>query len=279
MQDQQFQVISPEPAGAGPNNPPWNSAVALGIWAASVVLILIGPGVFLAPYLLYHGARTMNQKEIAEIAGSDPTAILIQIVGIIPVHLITLLIAWLVVTNFRRLPFRDTLGWRSGGIRWWHYVVIIIGFFAVSGIVGYYIPEQENDLIRIIRSSRLALYAVAVLAVFTAPIVEEVVYRGLLYSAFQRSVGTIAAVVVVTILFALVHVPQYYPSISTIMLLTLLSLVLTLVRVQTGNLLPCIILHTAFNAMQSLVLIIEPSVNAPGQSPAEQAGMFFHLIK
>ena len=88
--------------------------------------------------------------------------------------------------------------------------------------------------------------------------VEEVVYRGVLYSAIQRSIGVKGAIAIVTALFALVHVPQYWGSPGTIILICLLSLVLTLVRVSTGNLLPCIILHTIFNGIQSLFLVLQP---------------------
>ncbi len=63
---------------------------------------------------------------------------------------------------------------------------------------------------------------------------------------------------VVTLLFAIVHVPQYWGSPATIVLICILSLVLTLIRVQTGNLLPCIIMHTIFNGIQSVVLLIQP---------------------
>ena len=105
---------------------------------------------------------------------------------------------------------------------------------------------------------------VAFMATFTAPLVEEVVYRGILYSALQRSVGVSTAIGITTLLFALVHLPQYYPSVSTMILLTLLSLVLTLVRVKTHNLLPCVILHTIFNAVQSLALIAQSYVNPDG---------------
>ncbi|HEX6279674.1 MAG TPA: CPBP family intramembrane glutamic endopeptidase [Pyrinomonadaceae bacterium] len=216
------------------------------------------------PYIAISlGGRAIDQAQIGEIATKDPTAILIQMLAILPVHLITLLIGWLVVTNFRRFPFRETLGWKSGGMSWWHHVLVLAGFLGVMVVVGSIMPEQENDLLRIIRSSKWALYTVAFFAVFTAPLVEEVVYRGILYSAFQRSIGTFGAIAMVTFLFAIVHVPQYYPSVSTILLLTLLSLILTLVRVFTGNLLPCIILHTIFNGFQSALLIAEPHLNVP----------------
>jgi membrane protease YdiL (CAAX protease family) len=120
------------------------------------------------------------------------------------------------------------------------------------------------------------VYIVAFVATFTAPFVEEVVYRGVLYSAFQRWLGVPGALIITTFLFALVHVPQYWPSYSTIFLLTLLSLILTTIRVKTGNLLPCIIFHTIFNGLQSISLIAEPMAK-PGQTP-DPVGLLLRLI-
>jgi len=169
------------------------------------------------------------------------------------------------------------LGWESGGVSWWYYPAILFGFLAIAAVVSSIVPEQDNDLLRILRSSRSAVYLVAFLATFTAPIVEEVVYRGVLYSAFQRSVGVPAAFCLVTLLFALVHVPQYYPSYSTIFLLILLSVSLTALRVKSKNLLPCIILHTLFNGFQSVILIIEPYLATPETSPVP--AFVHHLLK
>ena len=260
----------PEPPSApspiGPNNPPWSSPIALGIWILSVLLIFFVPLLLLFPYVFSVTSGNLDQDAVSRIATSDPIGILIQVLAILPVHLLTLAAAWFVVTNQRSFAFTEMLGWESGGMRWWHYLLILFGFLAVMIIVGNLVPEQENDVLRIIRSSRWALYTVAFFATFTAPLVEELVYRGLLYSAIQRSIGTYGAVALVTFLFALVHVPQYYPSYSTIFLLTLLSLILTSVRVFTGNLLPCIILHTIFNGFQSAILLAQPQAQTPAPS-------------
>lgn len=260
-----------------PNNPPWTSPVAFGVWLLSVALIVFIPMLFLLPYVFSVSGPNVDQQTIAQIATSDPTSVLIQVAAILPVHLITLAVAWFVVTRIRTFRFTETLGWRSGGMRWWHHLAVLAAFVALMLVVGSYFPEQENDLLRILKSSKLALYTVAFLAVFTAPLVEEVIYRGVLFSAFQRSLGQVGAVALVTFLFALVHVPQYYPSYSTIFLLTILSLILTLVRLRTGNLLPCIILHTLFNGLQSLGLILEPYLPSPN-STAEQAAALIRLM-
>lgn len=259
------------PAPVGPDNPPWSSPVAVGVWIFSVLLIVFVPTIFLLPYIFSVSGGQVDQETVTRVATSDPTAIFVQIIAIFPAHIITLIVAWFVVTRNRKYSFKEMLGWRSGGMRWWHHVGIMIAFVSLMIIVGSIFPEQDNELLRMLRSSKLALYTIAIMAVVTAPLVEEVVYRGVLYSAFQRSVGTVGSVALVTFLFALVHVPQYYPSVSTILLLTLLSLILTLVRVYTGNLLPCIILHLIFNAFQSALLIAEPHLNVPPPGVGEQA--------
>ncbi len=261
-----------------PNNPPWNTPAALGVWFASVVLILVIPNLFLIPYLLAQDIPIADTRALTEFILSDPTSVLLNVAGIIPAHILTVVLGWLVVTRLRRFPFRQTLGWDRGGLVWWHYVLILAGFYLIAVVVGHYYPQQQNELLRILQSSRAAVYMVAFMATFTAPLVEELVYRGILFSALQRSFSTPIAVAFVTVLFALVHVPQYLPSYSTILLLTLLSLVLTLIRAWTGNLLPCIILHFLFNGIQSATLILDPWLRvteAPGDKPASILFTFF----
>lgn len=243
-----------------PDNPPWNIVSAIGVWILSVLAILLFPLLTLFPYLSSRGIRG-SHSEIQEFVLNDPTAVLLQLISVLPAHLLTFAAAWLVVTKGRKYKFFQTLGWRSGGMRWWHYPLILGGFFVVAAVVGSYLPEHETDLIRILKSSRAAMYWVAILSVATAPLVEEVVYRGLLYPAIQRSAGKVLAVAIVTILFTIVHIPQYYQSISTVLLLSLLSLILTVVRASTRNLLPCFIIHLLFNAIQSIMLLANPDLS------------------
>lgn len=235
-----------------PNNPPWSSWMAIVFWLISVFSIIIFPVFFLIPYF------ALNPITSLENIQNDPTAIILNVLAVIPAHIFTIIVAWFIVTKNKKFSFKQTLGWSPDNFRWFYYILILVGFFAIAGVVNYFIPEQDNDLLRILRSSRTVVYVVAFLATFTAPLVEEVVYRGVLYSAIQRSIGVIGAISIVTALFALVHVPQYWGSPGTIILICLLSLVLTLVRVSTGNLLPCIILHTIFNGIQSLFLVLQP---------------------
>lgn len=254
----------PEPAyEPTPNDPPWNSWAAAGVWVVSVLAILILPTLFLLPYLANSGVKLSDNAALRDFAMSDPTAVILQLASVIPAHLITLALCWLVVTRMRKYDLFTTLGFKMGGYRFWHLALILVGIFGCIFVIGSIFPEQDNDVIRMLRSSRYAVYLITVLATFTAPIVEEVVYRGVLYSAFQRSMGVITAIFVVTILFAGVHVLQYWGSPGTIILITILSLALTLVRATSKNLLPCIILHFVFNGMQSVIILQQSYAPVP----------------
>ncbi len=263
---------TPEPAAITPNNPPWNGWIASGVWILSVLAILVFPIVFIVPYVI------INRQNSLDSIGSDSTAILLNLIAIIPAHFFTLGVAWFVATKNNKFSLKETLGLSSGGFRWWYYPLVLIAFFAAAGFVGYLVPEGDNELLRMLRSSRMAVYTIVVLATFTAPLVEEVVYRGILYSAFQRSVGVKWAVFIVTLMFAGVHVPQYLGSPGTIVLICLLSLVLTMIRVKTSNLLPCIIMHTIFNGIQSVVLLIEPYIQKIDSNAQEPAAFILKLF-
>lgn len=247
-------------ANPTPDNPPWNSWTALGIWVASIVFIGVVPLFLLIPYLVTSGVNLNDKEALTNFVLDDPTAVLLQLSGTIPAHLLTLLLAWAVVTRLKKFSFWKTLGWSKGGFVWWHYLVIMAGILFVLYTVSYFFPEQDNQLIRLMRSSHGAVLVIAFLATFTAPLTEEVVYRGVLYSAFQRTFGVPIAVVFVTLVFAGVHFYQYWGSPSTIFLICFLSLVLTLVRVKAKSILPCFILHTLINGTQSIFSILQTFV-------------------
>ncbi len=261
-----------------PNDPSWGIAAAIGMWLFSILLIIIIPGLFIFPYLATRPGGTPNGDDLVSLLTKDPTAIFLQVIAVIPAHILTLVLAWFLITRARRDSFTEALGWRSGGFRWWHYVAITVGFFVLMAFVGQYIPVVEDDLTRIAMSSRAALYSIAIMAVFTAPIVEEVIYRGLLYSAFQRKVGAFFSVILVTALFTSVHVPQYWENPSKIALIACLSLVLTLMRAASGNLLPAIILHTMFNSISAIQMVLEPYLKTLETTDAP-AAFIQHLLK
>lgn len=253
-----------------PDNPPWSSVVAFFVWIGSVAFIVILPNLFLTPYISQQDIDFSDNAELIKFIESDPTATLIRIIAVIPAHILTLVMAWIVITKFNKFSFRKTLGWNWGSFRFWHCLIITGLFYILAFILTYIFGEQDHELLRILRSSKAAVYVITFLAVFTAPIVEEVIYRGILYSAFQRSFGVNWAIAIVTFIFASVHFLEYKTSPVAILMVCLLSLVITLVRAKTKNLLPCIVLHMFFNGMQMCLFILQQYLasSSPTQQPA-----------
>ena len=262
----------------GPNNPPWNSVVALIFWLVSVIFILAMPLLFLIPYITKQNINLQDSKAIAEFASSDPTAVLIQIGAIIPAHILTLILAWFIVTRFNKYSFTKMLGWHWNNLKWWQIIggtlVLLLAALIVGVITNVIFGSQDNELLKILRSSRYAVFLVAFMATFSAPLVEEVVNRGVLYSAFQRTFNVPLAIIFVTFVFAIVHFPQYWGDNSTLVTLTFLSLVITLIRVKTNSLLPCIFFHFIINGIQSLLLILQPYL-PEALDPTTVKGFFF----
>ncbi len=253
---QGLPVATPPAPALGPDNPPWHVPAAVGFWMLSVALIIIMPLVFVVPYILSRGVR---MEDLPEFLLSDKTAIFLQIVSTIPAHLLTLGVAWLLVTRVGKHPFLRSLGWVwDKRFNFWLSAAVAVGMYVIGIILIYLFDGPETQLDKLLQSSRLTAVTVAFMATATAPLVEEVIYRGVLYSALQRAIGSAGAIVLVVGLFALVHVPQYWPNFGILIVILMLSAVLTIVRARTGKLLPCFIIHLVFNGIQSVLIVLEP---------------------
>lgn len=237
---------------------------ALLTWAASVVLLFL-PQVFALPYIAVH---YRDQHPTVETLLADKTVIIILIAGILPAHLITLAIAWAIVTRLGKLPIGKTLLWGGKNrIGLAKSIALGILLFAASWLIVFASGRKETSLERIINSSRTAALLIAFMAVATAPLVEEIIYRGILFPAWERLTGSVTAVVIVTLMFAVPHVPQYWPNLAVIFSITMLSAALTIVRARTGRLLPCYVIHLVFNGTQALLIVAEPYLRGLGNPP------------
>jgi CAAX protease family protein len=212
------------------------------------------------PYLAY---RYQGIGATKEVLVADKTFIFLLVLGSLPTHLLTLALIWAVATRLGKLSIKDVFGWSwSPSLGLWRSSALAISLFIVTLFLVGLFGGQKTDLDRILESSRAAAVTLAIVAVATAPLVEEMTYRGLLYSAFQRALGQWWAVAVVASMFAGLHVIQYWPNAGAISAITLLSVVLTLIRARTGRLLPCFMVHLVFNGVQSIIILLEPYIRA-----------------
>lgn len=186
-------------------------------------------------------------------------------------QLAALAASWVYVTRWGKKPFWRTLGWRwHPQFKWVHAVALAFLMYGLAIFLSRFLPHQETDVEKILKLGFAVRVMVAVLAVATAPLVEEVIYRGVVYSAAERIGGKVAGIGLVTFIFALVHVPQYWGSAAALTAIFILSLTLTLLRAWTGSLLPCVATHLVYNGVQAVILLVAPD-KMPDVAPTKPA--------
>ena len=108
--------------------------------------------------------------------------------------------------------------------------------------------------------SPYGLVRMLLLSWFLGPVVEEIVFRGLLYRAFERQWGWLASMALTSVLFGLIHPSRFVAS-------TLGSVILVCVMRRTGSLRACIVVHMAYNALVSWPVLGQVLFTAPAGSP------------
>jgi membrane protease YdiL (CAAX protease family) len=145
------------------------------------------------------------------------------------------------------------LGFRRSGWRWW--VGGAIGIVILSVLlarVALPLVEQETgidprmstqDLIRqLLPDARMALWATLVIGVW-APLVEELVFRGLVFGWLIGRFPGWLAVIGSALLFGLAHVEPVHAVLAGV-----LGLWLGMLRLKSGSIWPSIFAHMANNS-------------------------------
>jgi len=271
----------PATASSGsPENPPWGVLSALVTWFLSTAAVALVPVLCVQPYVAYRFKN--GPAPTQEVLLADKTFVFLFVLGWVPAHLLTLVLIWAVATRLGKYSLKEVLGlsW-SPDFRLGKSVGIAISLFVMAWLIAAFSGAKKTDLDQILDSSRAAALTLAFIAVATAPLIEEMIYRGLLYSALQRVIGRWFTVIVVASMFAGLHVYQYRQNIGAILSISLLSFVLTYIRARTGRLLPCFVIHLVFNGVQSLIIVLEPYLRAISEHwrPQPTTGLFIHLLR
>lgn len=228
----------------------WGPGLGLLTWIASVGFLFITQLIAFVVYIVKTGVMPTPGK-------IDWLLAMLSIGSAFPAHVLTLLFCWVVVTGVGKQPFWQSLGWGwHPQFKWVHATALAILMMGVAALCAKFLPHQTTDLEKLLKLGHSVRVLTALLAVFSAPLVEEIVYRGVLYPSFARKWGAAVGVSVATLLFALVHVPQYWGSWAAITTIVLLSLVLTLLRAWTGSVLPGIATHLVYNGIQAAALLL-----------------------
>ena len=144
---------------------------------------------------------------------------------------------------------RDALGFRRPE-SWPRAMALIVGslvtIFAVSGILGRFLDagEEQGLVPDGWDSSRAVPFAANFLVVVVAaPLVEELIFRGVGFRLFTCVSGPAVTIAVTSLAFGPAH-----GLLLALPVLALFGVVLGWLRLKTGSLYPPMILHGTFNA-------------------------------
>jgi membrane protease YdiL (CAAX protease family) len=91
-------------------------------------------------------------------------------------------------------------------------------------------------------------------AIVIAPVVEESLFRGILYPIIKQRTSPMIAVSITSLLFAAIH-----GNIMTFVPLTFFAVILTLLYEKTDTLLAPIVSHSIFNSANFVIFIFSPN--------------------
>jgi membrane protease YdiL (CAAX protease family) len=160
---------------------------------------------------------------------------------------------------WRGLGFERRRVWRNIGIGVAAYLAFTWAILPVLGTLVTVLFDllglavKEHVAIREYRESASPLvHAALILAImFTAPVFEEIAFRGVMFQTIKRYAGSAAAIALSALVFAAAH-PGLYVKVNILFLGLLFGYLFD----KTGSIVPGITLHFLFNATSMVVLLL-----------------------
>lgn len=236
------QELAGEPRKASPE--PWtvrNLLVLLG----SALLALVAANVLaVTGYALLF--PSVDLKRAPEVLRYNT---LFHVSLLMVFHALFLGAVYLFLVVNHRLSFWGGMKWRKISVR--RAIGCALGGVALAILIQFappLLPSSQEFPLQKLFNSPVSGYTIAAFAILLAPFMEELIFRGLLFAFLERLTGVALAVVGTALLFAALHVSQYWGAWNHVLLISIVGLCFSLVRGVTGSVTPGYILHTAYNA-------------------------------
>tara|TARA_Y100001968_G_scaffold103104_1_gene93159 strand:- start:208 stop:750 length:543 start_codon:yes stop_codon:yes gene_type:complete len=129
-------------------------------------------------------------------------------------------------------------------------LVLLIGWL-MNEIIGD--QGGSNPLLELVLGSDefFPLFLLLITTVVLAPVFEELVFRGILLPVLVSKVGKISGVLLSALIFALAHL-----SVGELPPLFVLGVGLGVMRLSSGRLFPCALMHSLWNGVTFISLLL-----------------------
>jgi membrane protease YdiL (CAAX protease family) len=172
----------------------------------------------------------------------------------------SLALIYAVVTRLRKRPFRVTIGLAGRNYMW----RAAFGAVLLGGLMDLVTLALRKpivpEVLRPLFTGTASVAAMIMFAVIVTPLVEELLFRGVLFPVAARSLGATGGVLLVSGLFGFAHVVTYGLDAYLIAQTLMAGLYLTWLRSRTGSLVPCVAAHAALNLYATMEAIVSVNV-------------------
>lgn len=170
-----------------------------------------------------------------------------------------LLMTKLFASNLLKVPGDHGVGWVWSGYNylWKAFIAgtslgLIMLLFSEGNIYPTFINNKSTT-----KGFELLWMIISIL--LFAPIIEEYLFRGILYAGFTNSWNKDLSSILITILFVLMHLPAADYKIIPLFSILVLALITLIFRRKSGVLAPSIMVHFSYNLIIVCFVLIKIS--------------------
>jgi len=237
-----------ELVSAAPADPAWNGWDVLRLIFVSIVALFVGvfTVLLIARWWFY---PHMALGEIARVP-------LVVVAGQSVAYLLILAYMYILVTRERRRPdFLAAIHWNWPSNVAVYVLAGIALSLALQGLAHLLPMPKELPIDSFFRTPAEA-WALGILSVTLAPLVEELFFRGFLYPVLARSLGLPVAVFLTALGFALLHGAQLGFAWGPVLVILLVGIVLTMVRAKQNSVAASVLIHMAYNGTITVAMFV-----------------------
>ncbi len=220
--------------------PPWSALVAL---LGGLVLAAVAGLVIDLPALAL-GAEVSSDHTSPGLSLADTA---VQDLAFVVAAVYSAQLGGRTVSSWQFGLRRPGVGWPSASRR---IVLLLLSFIALSALWSLaFHPSEEKELLKQLGSDNgtLPLLLSAALTCVMAPMCEEFLFRGFIFTAMRNWRGTLPAAIVTGLVFGGVHAGSA-PALDLVPLAAL-GFGLCLLYRYTGSLYPCMLAHSLNNSI------------------------------
>jgi uncharacterized protein len=240
------KLIPIAPADSAASDPAWNGWDVLRLIFLTLVALIIG----VVTALLVARWRVYPHAALGAIARIP----LVAVAGQTMAYFLVLAYMYILVTRERRRPdFLAALHWNWPS----NIAVYVLGGFVLSvalQLLAHLLPIPKELPIDSFFRTPAEAWALGILSITLAPLMEELFFRGFLYPVLARQLGLPIAVFVTAVCFALLHGAQLMFSWGPVLVIFLVGLVLTIVRARKNSVAASLIIHMAYNGTITIAM-------------------------